>query len=178
MTIVVAARDKDGVKIGADQLGVAGLDKRVRKDPKVFVRHGIKYGFTSSYRMGQILRYHSEEVLSNIRDQDCYGYVVEHLVPMWRRVLGQHGFKRTDRGEELGGFFLVVIDGRIFQIEPDFQVGEAAEDYDAVGCGASYALGCLYALRNIEASADDMIKSAIEAAKNYSAGCGGDPVII
>ena len=64
MTVIVGYVDEENGKvyIGSDSQGVSGDHTINRADPKVFISHGITYGFTSSYRMGQILRFHSEEV--------------------------------------------------------------------------------------------------------------------
>ena len=173
MTVIVGLRADDGVYLGCDSQGSAGWNKTHRKDPKIFIAHGIGYGFTSSYRMGQIIRYHSTEVLSNLRESDLYGYVVTGLVPMYRQILGDHGYKATVNGEESGGTFLIAIDGRLFKIEGDFQVAESHECYDSVGCGASFALGSLYT-QDKKKSPKNIIKEAIESAMNFSNGCGGN----
>lgn len=170
MTIVVAVKSSSGVTIGADKLGVRHLDKINRADPKVFITHGIKYGFTSSFRMGQILRYHSQDC-GDLHGTDPMQYVVTKLVPMWRSILKEHGYVRFNDGEESGGVFIIALEGRIFTIESDFQVAEAQEDFAAVGCGESFALGFL--LNSKHFNQLDRVKKAIETACYFSAGCGG-----
>ena len=170
MTIIVAVKHPNGVTLGADKLGVRNLDKINRKDPKVFVAHGIKYGFTSSFRMGQILRYHNEDV-GPVISPDPMRYIVTKLVPMWRSILKEHGYVRFNNGEESGGVFIIALEGRIFTIESDFQVAEAQDDFAAVGCGESFALGALK--NNGHLDTKERVKQAIETACYFSAGCGG-----
>lgn len=178
MTIIVGVKTPDGkVLLGADSQGSAGYNSIDRADPKVFITHGIGYGFTSSYRMGQVLRYHSEDVVSELRNTDVYGYVVTCLVPMWRRILKEHGYTAVNNNEETGGVFLVAIDGELFKVEEDFQVGESKKPYAAAGCGTNYALGNLFAHDMCEMS-EDTVRMAITAAKEFSNGCGGDINII
>jgi len=57
MTCIVGLIDKESKKIymGGDSAGVANYSLSVRKDPKVFKRYGFIFGFTSSFRMGQLL---------------------------------------------------------------------------------------------------------------------------
>ena len=43
--------------IGGDRAGVAGLSLTVRADEKVFQNGEFLMGFTTSFRMGQLLRY-------------------------------------------------------------------------------------------------------------------------
>ena len=45
------------VYIGGDSAGVAGLSLVVRADEKVFRNGDFLMGFTTSFRMGQLLRY-------------------------------------------------------------------------------------------------------------------------
>lgn len=52
MTCIVGIVDNGKVYMGADSLGVGGLSKRVRKDPKLFRVGEFVFGYTSSFRMG------------------------------------------------------------------------------------------------------------------------------
>ena len=171
MTIIVGYKHEGNVYLGGDSQGSAGYDSVVRLDEKVFVAHSIAYGFTSSYRMGQILRYHSKKIVHTDRTNDLPAYIVKRLVPMWRKIMAKNGVLYTDGGEETGGNFLVGIDGRLFNIDSDFQVGESKNGYDAVGCGFSYSLGYLYS--NPDSTPKKVVKKAIKAAIKFSAGCGG-----
>lgn len=173
MTIIVGLKTSDGVILGCDSQGSAEYNKTFRKDSKIFEVHGIGYGFTSSYRMGQILKYHTTEILDNMRENDLYGYIVTKLVPMYRRILTENGFKSNTNGVDSGGSFLLAIDGRLFAVLEDFQVEERLEEYNAIGCGDSYALGALYTQSsNLKPKA--RVIDAIKASKYFSCGCGGD----
>ncbi len=57
MTCIVGIETDKGVVIGGDSAGVSGLGLTVRADEKVFARGPFVMGFTSSFRMGQLLRY-------------------------------------------------------------------------------------------------------------------------
>ena len=57
MTCIVAVTDGQTVVIGGDSAGAAGQELRIRADPKVFLVGSFAIGFTTSFRMGQILRY-------------------------------------------------------------------------------------------------------------------------
>jgi ATP-dependent protease HslVU (ClpYQ) peptidase subunit len=185
MTIIVGIQSEGKVWIGGDSQGSAGWEKTQRADEKVFVAHGIAYGFTTSYRMGQILRYHAEEVLSTCRKDDTMRYVVTCLVPMWRRILTENGFTKTTNGREETGQFLIGVDGQLFSIEADMQVGKPALPYAACGCGFAYALGALHTmtrsgmfLDSSEFKANTMIKNAIGTAIEFSNGCGGSVNVV
>lgn len=57
MTCIVGLVHGDTVYMGADSAGVSGLDLRLRKDSKVFLRGEFVMGFTTSFRMGQLLQH-------------------------------------------------------------------------------------------------------------------------
>lgn len=57
MTCIVGLVDKGSIYMGGDSAGVAGLSVTTRADEKVFLNGPFIMGFTTSFRMGQILRY-------------------------------------------------------------------------------------------------------------------------
>ena len=57
MTCIVGLIDGNRVWMGGDSAGVSGLDITVRSDPKVFRNGDFLIGFTSSFRMGQLLAF-------------------------------------------------------------------------------------------------------------------------
>lgn len=57
MTCIVGLVDQGNVWIGGDSAGVGGYDLMLRADQKVFRNGDFLMGFTSSFRMGQLLRY-------------------------------------------------------------------------------------------------------------------------
>jgi len=57
MTCIVGIQHDGRVYIGGDSAGVAGYSITSRADAKVFTVGPYVMGFTSSFRMGQLLRY-------------------------------------------------------------------------------------------------------------------------
>ena len=58
MTVIVALKNKDEVVMGGDCAGVGwNYDIQMRSDPKVFRVGRFVIGYTSSFRMGQLLRF-------------------------------------------------------------------------------------------------------------------------
>lgn len=183
MTIVVALKDEKTKKIylacDSQATDTNSLDKTHRKDSKIFEKNGLHYGFTSSYRMGQILRFHSERVLLPPASGSPYEQVGVYYIPMWRRILKENGFTSISNNEETGGTFIVVYEGEIFCVQDDFQLEHSYENYVAIGCGMDYALGSLYETsRDSKLSAKVRVQRAVEAACYFSAGCGDDTQII
>lgn len=144
MTCIVGVAFDGRVMLGADSAaGDWRLNQRIRKDRKVFKNGELIFGFTSSFRMGQLLQY----VLTPpaiVEKQEPYEYAVKALIPAIRTTLRDGGYTSTENGRESGGMFLVGFRGHLFYIDSDFQVGESTEAFEACGCGDSYAMGAMY----------------------------------
>ena len=165
MTCIVAVVNKGTVYMGADSLGAAQSHILTRKDPKVFVRKPFVFGFTSSFRMGQLLA-HSLRVPCLPKKGITYKWMCTEFIDAVRKCLGEGGWKIKKDEQERGGTFLVGIAGQLFEIEGDFQVGIPGYDYAAVGCGQSYAKGSLYSTKHLQPRI--RIRKALEAAEEFS----------
>jgi ATP-dependent protease HslVU (ClpYQ) peptidase subunit len=171
MTCIVGLVDNGKVYIGGDSAGVAGLSLQVRADEKVFQNGEFLMGFTSSFRMGQLLRFNLN-VPKQYPDVEDYQYMVTTFVDAVRNCLRDGGYARNKSGEEFGGTFLVGYKGNLYGIEDDFQVAKYVDGYSAVGCGAEIALGSLHASRCIctDLSPHDRVLLALDASERFSAG--------
>lgn len=171
MTCVVGIEDGERVIIGADSAGVAGYAITIRADEKVWRSGEFVFGFTSSFRMGQLLRYNltpprRPPESASQRDRDRW--MTTEFIDAVRTTLKDGGFAKIDNGVERGGIFLVGWRGTLYRVESDFQVGRAAVGEDAVGCGDELALGALFATRG--QAARGRVRKALEAAATYSTG--------
>lgn len=171
MTVIAGLIDGGAVLIGGDSAGIAGYQLTVRRDPKTFVNGPYVIGFTSSFRMGQILRHAFTP--PSPTGGDLERFMCTAFVDALRAALKDGGWGRVSDGQEEGGTFLVGVAGRLFEIENDHQVGEAVDGYAAVGCGADVALGALYASADTGLPAADRIILALRAAERHSAGVRG-----
>jgi len=68
--------------------------------------------------------------------------------------------------------FLVGYKGKLYEILIDFQMSEIPE-YEAIGSGASYALGSLYTTERANLSPRQRIALALRAACKFDSSCGG-----
>lgn len=144
MTCIVGLVAGGKVFIGGDSVGIDDWNRVSRVDRKVFRNDGFVMGFTTSYRMGQLLRYSLKPPA--VKDgQDLMEYMVVDFVGALRTTLKEGGFAKKENEVEKGGVFLVGFRERLFRIEGDYQVGESADGYDACGWGAMVALGALHA---------------------------------
>jgi len=175
MTCVAAVIYDKTVYMGADSAGVAGSALTIRADQKVFINGEFLIGFTSSFRMGQLLRYAFDPPKYREDEKDLYKYMVTDFVNAVRKCLKDGGYAQVDKGEESGGWFLVGIRGRLFKIESDYQVGESVQPYEAVGCGEAYALGVFSVTHTVDP--EDRIRLALGSAEKFSA-CVRAPFIV
>lgn len=171
MTCVVGYVDKNSkVYLGADSAGVAGLEIRIRKDPKVFTVGNYIFGFSGSFRMGQILRYKMN--IPECPDWDVEKFMATTFIDCIRK---EFETSWADGKKNHGGQFLVGYQGRLWKIQGDYQVGWSDLPYDAIGCGEPYALGALYNLHCLDPKdqtfgPEKKIEMALSAAENFSGG--------
>ena len=147
----------------------------VRYDRKVFTNGPVAIGFTTSFRMGQLLA-HSLSVPEPPADCNLHRWMVTSFVDAVRDCLKAGGYAQKDKEEERGGTFLVGIRGRLFHVSGDYQVGEPAAGFDACGCGFEIARGALAATRGRPAF--DRVTTALRAAEEFSAGVRGPFYIV
>lgn len=167
MTCIAGLIDKGTVYMGADSAGVAGTSLAVRADQKVFVRDDFIMGFTTSYRMGQLLRYNLQ-ISPRPETRDVFEYMVTSFVEAVRKCLKDGGWAEKKDEKEKGGTFLVGYAGRLFCIDSDYQVAENLLPYAATGSGEDIALGALFA--NGDLKPEERIRQALEAAEQFNAG--------
>jgi ATP-dependent protease HslVU (ClpYQ) peptidase subunit len=169
MTCVVGLISEDRVYIGADSasVDVSDLVTRPTNVPKVFKRGKFLIGYTTSFRMGQLLE-HWLDVPSRPDGQKGQVYMVKEFVERVRELFKDKGFATVKNSNEKGGTFLVGYNGCLYTIHGDFQVAELSDGFDAVGCGSEFALGAMAALTDLKPA--QRIKKSLEIAAYFSAG--------
>lgn len=168
MTCIVGIEHAGRVTIGGDSAGISGLDITIRADTKVFRTGAYVMGFTTSYRMGQILRYRLNPRKPDGRNVDRF--MATAFVDSVRKCLKEYGWMGEDDHRDSGGTFLVGVGGHLYAIHSDFQIERAADGYNAVGCGQGLALGSLHTTSELDMEADDRVARALTAAAHHSAG--------
>lgn len=168
MTCIVGLVDGGRVWMGGDSAGTAGWDLIVRADRKVFRNGPYVMGFTTSFRMGQLLRHGFEPPALPEPPADLEAFMATTFIDAVRERLKAGGWASKTNEQEQGGNFLVGVRGRLFEIGSDYQVGESLDGYAAVGCGDQVAHGALFASRGRPAM--DRIVTALVAAERFSAG--------
>jgi hypothetical protein len=170
MTCIVGLVEGGRVHLGGDSQGTGGYSKSVRLDPKVFKRGKFVIGFTSSFRMGQVLQ-HKLNVPDQPEGVDDHEFMVTTFVDSVRSCFKDSGYARKEHEVEEGGTFLVGYKGKLYEIQSDYQVAIYAETYTAIGCGDDIAKGAMFA-QDPNVNPLHRIQIALEAASRFSAGVG------
>jgi ATP-dependent protease HslVU (ClpYQ) peptidase subunit len=176
MTCIAGLVHDGQVYIGGDSAGVGpGWDLTVRADEKVFKNGDFLFGFTTSFRMGQLLRYVLTPPVPH-EAQDVDQFMVGDFVDAVRACLKAGGFATKDKEQEGGGTFLVGYRGRLYVIHEDYQVARPVDAYAAVGAGNSFALGSLFSSEG--GAPGERVRTALSAAEAHSAGVRGPFLIL
>ena len=128
-------------------------------------------GFTTSFRMGQLLRYRLNPPRRHPAD-DINQYMVVDFINAVRECLKAGGWASKKEETERGGTFLVGYSGQLFTIDSDYQVGQPKDGFAAVGFGEDVALGALFATQGQD-DPRERVLTALRAAERFSAGVRG-----
>lgn len=172
MTAIAGIVEDGKVWIGGDSAGVGGLSMQTRTDPKVFINGECVFGYTSSFRMGQLLE-HEFSPPTPYEGESGMAYMVKRFIPAVKACLRAGGFQTSDDGQDIGGTFLVGYRGQLYEIASDYQVARVRQTYHACGCGADLVLGSLHATNEFDLKPKERIIMALNAAVEFSAGVRG-----
>lgn len=165
MTCIVGCANGKNVWMGGDSASVDGWTGRITNLPKVFIRGKFLIGYTSSFRMGQILQHKLDIAPQNGKADDSY--MACDFIDAVRKCLKDNGYAKVENNVEQGGTFLVGYNGKLYRVGNDFQVNQHG-DIDAVGIGDSFALGAMRALGKLPCQ--KRIEKSLEIAAYFSMG--------
>jgi ATP-dependent protease HslVU (ClpYQ) peptidase subunit len=173
MTCIVGLTYEGITYIGADSLGSNTYTKTVRKDKKVFKLKDTQnavLGYTSSFRMGQLLMYANGLIDKRDEPNIDHEYLVTRFVPNLISLFENNGYGKNNGGEKSGGTFLLGYKDKLYKIESDYQVAESAFNFDACGCGEDFALGSLHSTKDSKLSPEERILYSLRASSEFSTG--------
>lgn len=175
MTCIVGFIENGVTYIGSDSLGSNGYSGKVYKGGKVFHidnKNDIISGYTSSYRMGQLLKHSSGlfDKLSLIENSVNERYMVNNFIPRIQDLFKSGGYQTDKSGQKGGGVFLLGFKDRLYKIQEDYSVLETDDEYDACGSGEDFALGALSAIKDLKLNPKERMRIALNAASKFSVG--------
>lgn len=177
MTCIVAIKENDKIYIGADSAAISDTSISIRKDPKVFKNGKFIFGFSGSFRFGQLLRFSFKPPKHEKKDD--FEYLCTDFVKKLQSTLEKNGLgsenKRSER--EVEGSAIIGYRGNIYMMDSDFQIAIPVDNFVAIGCGTDLALGSLHTTESLlglgeykKLSSETRIKLALTAASTYSSG--------
>jgi ATP-dependent protease HslVU (ClpYQ) peptidase subunit len=164
MTCIIGLEHGGRVYMGGDSAAVNNVAIYQTSIRKVFRAGPFMIGWTSSFRMGQILQYQLE-VPVQTSDQDDMQYMVTVFVEAVYDALKTYRYDK-DREQDSGGTFLAGYNGKLYTVYADYQVQHHIPAIAAVGSGGEFALGAMTALKDMPAK--KRIKQALKAAGAWS----------
>lgn len=179
MSIVVAVR-KDGATVMAADLQTSFGSEVVptdnQKSRKIRKLGSTLFGRTGWGVYENILDdWLADRTAPEVRGSaDVFAFFKE----LWKGLHDGYAFVNDQsRGKDspfgdLGGTFLMAAPAGIFYVSPNMGVSEF-EQYYAIGSGADYALGALFARYDGDEDAEALARTAVEAASTFNVHCGG-----
>ena len=175
-TCIVGLKHDGKVYIGGDSLGSTSNSGTINKTKKVFHLQNkpeIIVGYTSSYRMGQLLQYSSSLFNDDdflINDRIDERYLVNTFIPNIQKLFKDGGYQRSHSDEVSGGTFLLGYKDKLYKVQEDYSILESNNDYTACGCGEDFALGSLFTTEKSLLTPEQRIEFALQSASNFSIG--------
>jgi ATP-dependent protease HslVU (ClpYQ) peptidase subunit len=165
MSCVVGLLNNGELYMGSD--GVATTDDGERRPiiaTKVFTNKEYLIGFTGSVRTGQLAGPKFFEPPSNI--YDIPDALRENFLEKGSLVVSNETQQHL-----MSSNFLIGYKGRLFEILIDFQLNEVRGDFTAIGSGATYAMGSLFATKKWN-SPEKRVLNSLQAASQFDRSCG------
>ena len=179
MTCIIGLEHEGHIYLGGDSAAVDDWNNiSCVREPKVFHNGGLMMGYTTSFRMGQLLR-HRFVPPKHERNISTMQYMVVNFMDAWRETLKESGWlQKEDEGIEKGGTFIVAHRGEMFTIRDNFQADSLMRSVVTVGCGGFIAQGAMAALEKYVADPEERIRAAFEIVADQNSGVRGPYTVI
>lgn len=182
MTSILAIQGDKWAVIGADSRWSDEHGRMGRgTTPKAFKVGRYVIGVAGDIRGANIIQ-HSftpPPLKANLKGAALNKFIISSFVPAYKKVLEQNGVGRPQyesNPAESSIEAIVLANGVIFQIDPDYGIEMDAGRLYAAGSGGHYGLGALRAMQAQSArnpdSAAAMITSALAICGEYDTGTG------
>ena len=77
--------------------------------------------------------------------EDLYHFMIVKAMPSLRKCMSENGYNFDEDSKENRFQFIIAVGGEIFDIDQELSISKSADGVYAVGSGAAYALGAIYA---------------------------------
>lgn len=177
MTCIIGIEFEGKVFLAGDKLGSNGWTGSEYHCPKVFENGDGIFGYTSSYRWGQLLEFGLTDILAPKDETEMHRWMVTSLVPDIRKVL------KDSEYNEKGTNALMGINGQLWEYQNDHSVLRSTNGYAAVGSGETFASAVMgYAMRHhkprTEQEVEQLLRDAMEVVGHHCTSVGTDCYIV
>ena len=172
MTAIVGFTKDNTVYLAGDTLGSNSNLKSEYTESKVFKNGSFIFGYTDTFRFGEILEYNfvPPEHTKGVSDK---AFLVKDFIPKLRNVLEECKYVKAE--DKAGnGTFLMGYRGKLYKVQSDWSILEPTCGYTAVGSGDEICIGAISALKDIEEfTPKEKVIKAIEIASKHNPYVGG-----
>jgi hypothetical protein len=141
MTLIVGVDltldKKKYLYMAGDKCGSNGFTKDLYIKPKIFKRNNLAFGYTSSYRMGQILEY--AKISKDLPDWTVESNVYTSFVDWAKVAMKEGGYLKETNGVSQGGNFIFYNGKSLYEVQDDFSLLIPEDGLLAVGAGEYHA---------------------------------------
>lgn len=181
MSVAVAVQKNQQIAIASDTQDNFGANK-VSFDnyrSQKIVRIGDSYVATTGWGL-------YEDILNDylLTNQDVSletkPLIFSFFKTFWKDLHESYNFVKDQADDDdespfgdLDSTFLIVNRNGLFYVASNMSITKF-EKYFAIGSGADFSLGTVYALYDLDFSAEEIARRAVESAKTFNLFCGGE----
>lgn len=176
MTAIVGFSKNNTVYMAGDTQGSSDLVKYEVTRPKVFKNGEFLFGYTSSFRFGDILEYIFVPP-ARAFDMTDIAYLIKYFIPELRECLEKHKYTGIDENGQSGNF-LLGYRGHLYEVQGDFSIVEPTQNFASVGSGFAYCLGAMSVLVKTTYPPEDIVRKAVETSINHNPYVGGQVTVM
>jgi len=155
MTCIVAFRNKEkNIILAGDKMGSDSFTSMISKVPKVFTNDDFAIGYTSSFRMGQLLQHVWLPPQRKV-DQSTDNYLYSDVTASLRKMFKENGFGDDDTNEF--GNFIMIYEDRILEMQDEMSFLEHETDIVSVGAGCYHATAAMQLLLDYESDNETIL---------------------
>ena len=181
MSIAVVVKKADDIVIAADTQDNFGSNKVSCDNYRSgkIVKVGTSYIATTGWGLYEDIL---DDYLVPKEDValDTKRQIFSFFMRFWKDLHEKYSFVKdqTDEDEDspFGGLdstFLIANTHGIFYVSSNMSITKF-EKYFAIGSGANVSLGTMYALYDLDFSAEEIARKAVKSAMTFNIYCGGD----
>lgn len=172
MTCILAKIHDGKVHMIGDKMGSNGFNHQVYgKISKVFKNGDFVIGYTTSFRMGQLLQYYWTPPTKSADDTDDV-YIFNRVATSIMKCFKDNDFGHKDGLKWEGGNFILGWNGRLFEVQGEMSLLEY-EEFTSVGCGEYHAVAAMETLKQtkqFEKNPEKFLATALSVAANCVVG--------